>query len=310
MPLTGPRPLPDPTSVQGNKQLPRRPDDQVPGYNNDHDQETLQESLVTSKFGVITIQTDTDLRLTIFPSPDPRYRTAPKSFPDLTTGYLDPYLHTPAPPPSSYSGPGPRRQASVGSRSLAPSDSASNFQRDDQEEEQEQQERGFDGPIRGLRVVGEDDEGQGDLGKGRGDDYGDPFTILRGSGRYSDRPSESDRPRQEQRYSTGLSYIDEEGDYYRTERDRPGSDYESLSTGTMRGGGMAKKDKNGEEGESLVHSAAVPAGLLFEHGEYQQGERVRVLASLTSLMCILTCWNPCAIRIRKKEPTLPTHLEL
>jgi hypothetical protein len=204
----------------------------------------------------------------VIPSPLYQPQTAPNPFPDLTTGYLDPYLHTPAPPPSSYSGLGPRRQASVGSRSLAPSDSASNFQRDDQEEDQERD--GFDGSRRGLRVVGEEDEGQGDLGRGRDGAHGDPFTILRGGGHHPDGPAGYGRSeqRREGRHSTGLSYIDEEGDYYRTERDRPGSDYESLSVETMRGRGAGKKDGVGEEGESLVRSAAVPAGSFFEQGEH------------------------------------------
>ena len=208
--------------------------------------------------------------------------TAASPFPDLTTGYLDPYLHTPAPPLSSYSGLGPRRQASVGSRSLAPSDSASNFQKDDQEEDGDGNGR----VGRGLRAVGEEDEDEGDLGRGREGGYGNPFTILRG-GQYPGQhshglPNEQRRQQRDQRYSTGLSYIDEEGDYYRTERDRPGSIDGSWSDGTMRGGGTGKKDRDGEEGESLVRSAAVPAGSFYEEGEEHCGEVSLSLSLLNS----------------------------
>ena len=176
-------------------------------------------------------------------------------FPEVEPGYLDPYIYTPAPQPVSYTGPGPRRNPSSGSRSLAPSDSASNFVPDEAEEARFE----LVGPaglgrqkstLRGVQ------EGQVSSFP---EHYMDQGMMPRAGPTYSPGPypfgAQAVRPVS----SAALSYVDEEGGYHRSDRQRPGSN----SGRTFRSG----QNQEGEEGESLVDGAVHPAGSPFAESE-------------------------------------------
>lgn len=261
----------------------------------------------------------------------PTIRSVPTSNPDLTssqhtgtsrtalpfpeneptTGYLDPYIYAPAPAPSSYNGYalGPKRNQSVGSRSLAPSDSASNFDfgTEDRDGDELGAGRDVDGPaglgrqkstLRPLDEEGEDvtQSGVRGYGHGQGHGYGygyqdgqveqgrSPYTTTNkaamgygyppgpypfGAQARSPAPGcdhalytgpDPGRPVSAAGLS-GLSYVDEEGGYYRSS---------SGSKNNVGGFGGRQGEKHGgeEEGESLVGGAAYPAGSPFLESEW------------------------------------------
>ncbi|KAG7528995.1 hypothetical protein FFLO_05853 [Filobasidium floriforme] len=313
MPLSGPRPLPDPAGQQIRQST----------YTTEEREGPLSSDQPEFIPLTTTISTPTIRTVSTVPTSNPdvtsskHTSTSRTSLPfpenEPTTGYLDPYIYTPAPAPSSYNGYalGPKRNQSVGSRSLAPSDSASNFDFGTEDRDGDELGAGAGGAgqaglgrqkstLRPLDEEGEDVTQSGTRGYGQGQGHGhgyrygyrdgqddqgrSPYTTNKAATGYGYPPgpypfgaqarSQALPPlphHQDHSYSgleagrpvsaaglSGLSYVDEEGGYYRS-----GSGSGSKNNVGGFGGRQGEKHGGEEEGESLVGGAAYPAGSPF-----------------------------------------------